>query len=98
MCLALFRAEWRDSAAQKNGRNGYEQFGVDIYGKNHTQDAGYWGVQCKCKNNIYGAKLTKAEIDNELHKVDTFEPSRLPTIFFEYAGRKPIKGWAPLLT
>jgi tetratricopeptide (TPR) repeat protein len=74
LCLALFRAEWQDSAAQKNGRQGQQQAGVDVFGINHAQGGGLWGVQCKGKNRGYGSKLTQNEIDAELAKADTFQP------------------------
>jgi tetratricopeptide (TPR) repeat protein len=69
LCLALFRAEWRDSTAQKNGRTGQKQAGVDISGVNHAQDGKLWGVQCKCKR-----KLTEQDINKELDKAAKFEP------------------------
>jgi tetratricopeptide (TPR) repeat protein len=72
LCLALFRAEWQDSAAQKNGRQGQADAGVDVFGRNYAQDGGWWGVQCKCKN--ISIKLSKKIIDAELIKADTFVP------------------------
>jgi hypothetical protein len=74
LCLALFRAEWQDSTAQKNGRSGQPQAGVDVFGTNHTQGGGFWGVQCKVKQRNHGSKLTQTEIDGELAKADTFQP------------------------
>jgi tetratricopeptide (TPR) repeat protein len=74
LCCALFQKEWRNPMAQKNGRRGQRQNGVDVSGVNHN-DAGLWyGVQCKGKDANYGAKLTKADIDAELAKANTFEP------------------------
>jgi hypothetical protein len=72
LCLALFSAEWQDSAAQKNGRQGQADAGVDVFGRNYAQDGGWWGVQCKCKN--LDSKLTHKIIDAELAKADTFQP------------------------
>jgi predicted ATP-binding protein involved in virulence len=74
LCLALFRAEWQDSSAQKNGRQGQKQAGVDVFGHNNKQGGGLWGVQCRGKHRGYGSKLTGAEIDAELAKADTFHP------------------------
>jgi uncharacterized protein (DUF2267 family) len=74
LCLALFRAEWKDSAAQKNGRQGQKQAGVDVFGRNYAQGGGLWGVQCKGKNSGYRGELTQKEVDAELAKADTFTP------------------------
>jgi hypothetical protein len=32
LCLALFKAVWRDPNAQKHGRRGQAQAGVDVFG------------------------------------------------------------------
>jgi tetratricopeptide (TPR) repeat protein len=74
LCLALFRAEWQDTTAQKNGRQGQKQAGVDVFGHNHAQGGGLWGVQCKGKHRGYKSKLTAKEINTELAKADTFQP------------------------
>jgi tetratricopeptide (TPR) repeat protein len=73
LCLALFQADWQDSTAQKNGRRGQRQDGVDIFGVNHRQDGKLWGVQCKCKDARLGRKLTTTEIDIELAKAERFD-------------------------
>jgi Tetratricopeptide repeat/Restriction endonuclease len=74
LCLALFQADWQDSTAQKNGRQGFAQQGVDVYGDNNRQGGELWGVQCKGKDQTYGGKLTKREIDSELAKATKFKP------------------------
>jgi hypothetical protein len=74
LCWALFQADWQDSGAQKNGRQGQQQAGVDIVGYNRTAGGALWGVQCKGKNAHYGSKLTTKEIDAELAKAETFQP------------------------
>ena len=44
LCLDLFRAVWGDPGAQKNGRSGQPQAGVDVFGKYQGRQV---GVQCK---------------------------------------------------
>lgn len=63
LCFMLWSAKW-GQGTQKNGRLGQAQSGVDFYGKQYPSDK-YTGVQCKGKNNNYGKKLTKKEIDKE---------------------------------
>jgi hypothetical protein len=74
LCWALFQADWQDSGAQKNGRQGQQQAGVDIVGYNRTAGGALWGVQCKGKNAHYGSKLSTKEIDAELAKAEKFQP------------------------
>jgi hypothetical protein len=58
LCHAIFRAEWNDRYAQKNGRNGQPQHGVDVFGSpNAVRDVSH-GVQCKGKDRAYGRKAT----------------------------------------
>ena len=74
LCCALFQKEWRNPMAQKNGRPGQRQNGVDVFGVNKDDAGLLYGVQCKGKDGTYGAKLTIAEITAELEKADTFQP------------------------
>ena len=75
LCHALYRREWRDSAAQRNGRQGQPQAGVDVYGTVHANGlpGQLWGVQCKQKS--LGKKVTKKEFDAELAKAELFQPT-----------------------
>ena len=59
LCLRLWRDMWSDPNAQKNGRVGQNQHGVDVYGIS-AFDGKLHGVQCKGKNANYGAQLTEA--------------------------------------
>lgn len=63
LCFMLWSAKW-GPGTQKNGRLGQAQSGVDFYGKQYPSDK-FTGVQCKGKNNNYGKKLTKKEIERE---------------------------------
>jgi hypothetical protein len=73
---ALYMAEWKDSAAKKNGRRGQPQHGVDVYGEPNGAGGSLHGVQCKGKDVGYGPhiKATIQEFDAELAKAEGFEP------------------------
>lgn len=71
---ALFAAVWRSPLAQKNGRSGQKQHGVDVYGTPQATPDINFGVQCKGKNEGYGAKATILEFDAELAKAEKFKP------------------------
>jgi hypothetical protein len=73
LCLDLWSRIWRDPNAQKNGRSGQAQKGVDIYGK-PEQGLEWAGVQCKHKEQLVGARLTRKEIEQEIRKARTFKP------------------------
>ena len=75
LCLALYRREWRDSNAQRNGRQGQPQAGVDIFGTTHANGlpGQLCGVQCKQKG--LGQKVTRKEFDKELAKAELFQPT-----------------------
>lgn len=73
ICHELWRSIWGDRNAQKNGRQGQAQGGVDIYGY-PTYALGLHAVQCKGKNDNYDSQLTQDEIDAECIKAKTFSP------------------------
>jgi len=73
---SLCRDLWEDiwglgSNAQKNGRSGQAQAGVDVYGRN---DGRWIGVQCKQKDGLLRAEVTVGELEDEIRKALTFEP------------------------
>ena len=72
---ALFAEVWMAPLAQKNGRSGQQQHGVDVYGTPQFTPGKNSGVQCKGKNEGYGAKATIAEFDAELAKAEKFKPT-----------------------
>lgn len=74
LCLVLFRAIWRDPTAQKNGRRGQPQHGVDIFGMPGRPNGSFYSVQCKGKNAGYGSVLTVTELNHEVEKADSFAP------------------------
>lgn len=75
MTCALFAEVWKDPTAQKNGRTGQPQHGVDVYGSPEWKPGTYFGVQCKGKDRGFGAKATKTEFDRELAKAEKFAPT-----------------------
>ena len=72
ICWDLWRKIWHDPTAQKNGRQGQHQHGVDIYGR---PDKGkLWaGVQCKGKDNYTNQKVTEEELREEVEKALKFD-------------------------
>jgi tetratricopeptide (TPR) repeat protein len=70
----LWRRIWKDPNAQKNGRRGQEQHGVDVYGQPNGGSA-WAGVQCKGKDNYADKKVTKEELRAEVEKAKSFQPA-----------------------
>jgi hypothetical protein len=87
LCKKLFGEIWQCAySIKKNGRQGDEQFGVDVYAipKDETE---YWGIQCKGKDEYAHKQLTEAEIDREIKKAETFKP-KLKTFIFATTANK----------
>ncbi|WP_336080580.1 hypothetical protein [Thalassospira sp. CH_XMU1448-2] len=66
ICLDVWRERWRDDFAQKNGRKGQSQNGIDIISSGNR--SGFYGVQCKGKDNFLQKTLTLKEVESELKK------------------------------
>ena len=75
LCHALFKKVWQDPHAQKNGRKGQAQCGVDVFGSPNHDRSSYRGVQCKGKEANYGSAATPNELLAEIAKADTFIPA-----------------------
>lgn len=75
LCLTVFREEWGDPNAQKNGRRGQAQYGVDISGYPRASPGEVHGVQCKGKDTLLSAVVTKSELEEEVRKALTFKPA-----------------------
>lgn len=71
LCLDLWQDIWRDPGAQKNGRSGQPQAGVDVFG---SCDGRRMGVQCKQKSGLLHTRLSVAELEAEVGKARGFEP------------------------
>ncbi len=81
----IYSRLWKDPNAQRHGRSGQSQQGVDIYG--HPTSAEPWqliGVQCKLVNR--GA-LTFMDISDEIAKAAEFTPALAEFIIATTANR-----------
>lgn len=81
LCHALFKRVWRDPLAQKNGRRGQAQHGVDVFGSLDNNRRSYVGVQCKGKDRNYGSKVEWSEVLAEIGKAENFSPALDKWIF-----------------
>lgn len=72
----IAKVQWGDEYAERHGRQGQAQAGVDVYGYNHTSKESI-GIQCKKKNQseVPSKQLTIAEIDTEVEAAKMFTPS-----------------------
>jgi hypothetical protein len=71
LCLDLWKDIWQDNNAQKNGRSGQPQAGVDVFG----QQQGKWvGIQCKQKDGLLRTKVTPTELEEEVRSAKDFKP------------------------
>lgn len=73
MCWALWKDIWRDPNAQKNGRSGQPQHGVDVFGRPCGSQK-YHGVQCKGKDVFTHKNVTVEILQQEIAKAETFSP------------------------
>jgi len=71
LCLDLWKELCSDPGAQKNGRRGQNQDGVDVF----AQHEGKWvGVQCKRKDALLRSKVIPGELEQEVNAARKFEP------------------------
>ncbi len=73
LCHQLWKEIWSDPNAQRNGRAGQEQFGVDVFGRPVYRSA-YAGVQCKDKDGRLGSLLTESQLLIECANAKAFRP------------------------
>ena len=75
LTLDYARKTWMDPGAARNGRQGQQQAGVDVYGTNDVTKE-FTGIQCKKKVNaeIPSKRLTAGEIDDEIKNARSFAP------------------------
>lgn len=74
LCCDLWREVWEDPNAQKNGRQGQPQHGVDVFGRS-CQDKEWAGIQCKGRDNYTNQRITEEELRDEVTKAQTFAPA-----------------------
>ena len=84
LCLDLWKYIWQDSDAQKHGRRGQRQDGVDIFGHENGSVA---GLQCKQKDGRLWAKVTPDELEAEVEAARRFEPKLARFILATTASR-----------
>lgn len=79
LTLGCFREILGDPHATKNGRSGFPQAGVDVYGQ--ARD-GFTGIQCKQVDPLDpngqllpGGRVTKAQLLQEVAKAEAFSPA-----------------------
>lgn len=87
LCTKLWCEIWNCAdSIKRNGRSGQAQHGVDIYGMPEGKD-GYYGIQCKGKNDYTQSVLTAEEIDEEIEKAKLFKPALRQLIFATTASK-----------
>jgi tetratricopeptide (TPR) repeat protein len=69
-CCALVRKVWNDPNAQRVGRSGQNQHGIDVI--SCPQGVGYCGLQSK-KRDQHKGKLTETDIRKEVEKAKKFD-------------------------
>ena len=69
----LFGEIWEDPDIQKNGRNGQQQYGVDIIGMPKGVD-GYYGIQCKGKDEYTHQPFTTKDVEKAIAQALHFTP------------------------
>jgi hypothetical protein len=76
LTLDIAKALWRDDYAQRNGRQGQAQAGVDVFGYNYSSRE-HVGIQCKKKMSSAAPskRLTTGDIDTEIAAARLFSPS-----------------------
>lgn len=67
----IYRRKWQDQNAQRNGRQGQRQNGVDIYGQPKRLGSKYSGIQCK---RLADGTLTTRIVEDEVAKAEEFIP------------------------
>jgi len=68
----LYKRKWGDPHAQRNGRSGQFQAGVDIFGQPAYLQGRYAAVQCK---RYEDDTLTEARVKEGVAKAETFKPA-----------------------
>jgi hypothetical protein len=77
MVLDAMRLVWNDPNAQRNGRRGQRQYGVDVFG---LADGRQVGAQAKNMD-----KLSETEAKDEIKKAEDFVP-KIRELYFAVAG------------
>jgi hypothetical protein len=75
LCYHIALASGELASAQKYGRRGQRQFGVDIAGTTAGSRTEWIGIQCKLHTENLGSGLTVSELHAEYKKSTCFQPS-----------------------
>jgi hypothetical protein len=86
LCCDLWREIWGDSNAQKGGRQGQTQEGVDIFGRPHCGKR-WAAIQCKGKDNFLDKRLTEKELRDAVREARAFTPRLSQFILATTGGR-----------
>ncbi|MDY0210608.1 MAG: hypothetical protein RBQ91_04285 [Acholeplasma sp.] len=86
LCKKIWRYEYNCQDIKKNGRQGQSQNGVDVYGY-FEEIKGYFGIQCKGKDDYTNAVLSENEIETEIEKAKNFKPQLKKFIFATTANK-----------
>ena len=89
LCKKLWGEIWSCPETKKNGRQGQAQNGVDVCGM-PKGETGYYGIQCKGKDDYTGKNFTIKEIDGEIEKAKNFIPA-LKKLYFATTAEKDSK-------
>ncbi|WP_339496051.1 hypothetical protein [Pseudomonas sp. RA_105y_Pfl2_P56] len=80
LTLDIAKSKWKDDYAERNGRQGQAQAGVDVYGYNYVQQE-HTGIQCKKRTwktkpgaDAPSNTLSISEIDEEIKLAKGFAP------------------------
>lgn len=89
LCRDLWAEIWSDKNAQRNGRGGQAQAGVDVYGR-RSHDGATCGVQCKRRgaNDADSGKITEKTLRAEVEKAKTFVPSLQGEYVLAFTGKR----------
>ena len=79
----IYKRKWHDNHAQRYGRSGQAQNGIDIYGRPNSSGK-YIGVQCK---RYEDNKLNQQIIKEEIVKAECFSPPLSEYIIATTASR-----------
>lgn len=89
LCKKLWGEIWMCPEIKKNGRAGQNQNGVDIYGVPFSE-TGYYGIQCKGKDEYTNKQFDEKEIIEEIAKAKEFLPP-LRKLYFATTAVKDAK-------
>lgn len=89
LCKKLWGEIWMCPEIKKNGRVGQTQNGVDIYGIPFNE-IGYYGIQCKGKDEYTNKQFEEKEIIEEIEKAKEFLPP-LRKLYFATTAVKDAK-------